>query len=151
MEPKGSLSCTQEPSTGPYPEPYQSNPHHPILRLILIWSTHLSLGLPSHLFSFGFPTNISHVFIISPTRATYPDHLIFLDFILIIPGEEYKSLIGPNIHISTLFSNTLSLCSSHNGQSPRFTPIQNHRQIYSFVYSNNTFSIAGKNIKGPAH
>jgi hypothetical protein len=29
MEPEGSLSCSQEPSTGPYPEPEQSNPYHP--------------------------------------------------------------------------------------------------------------------------
>jgi hypothetical protein len=31
MEPEGSLSCSQEPSTGPYPEPDKSNPYHPIL------------------------------------------------------------------------------------------------------------------------
>jgi hypothetical protein len=33
MEPVGSIPCSQEPSTGPYPEPYQSNPLHPILSL----------------------------------------------------------------------------------------------------------------------
>jgi hypothetical protein len=31
MEPGGSLPCSQEPSTAPYPEPDQSNPYHPIL------------------------------------------------------------------------------------------------------------------------
>jgi hypothetical protein len=31
MEPEGSLSRSQEPSTGPYPEPDRSNLYHPIL------------------------------------------------------------------------------------------------------------------------
>jgi hypothetical protein len=33
MEPDGSLLCSEEPSTGPNPEPYQSNPYHSILSL----------------------------------------------------------------------------------------------------------------------
>jgi hypothetical protein len=33
MEPEGSISYSQERSTGPYPEPYQSNPYYPILSL----------------------------------------------------------------------------------------------------------------------
>jgi hypothetical protein len=33
MEREGSLSCSQELSTGPYPKPDQSNPYHPILCL----------------------------------------------------------------------------------------------------------------------
>jgi hypothetical protein len=28
MEPEGSLQCSQEPSTGPYPEPDLSNPSY---------------------------------------------------------------------------------------------------------------------------
>jgi hypothetical protein len=47
-----------------------------------------------------------------------------------------SSLFGPNIFPSTLFSNTLSLCSPLY-QGPSFTPLQkNHTQNYSFVYFN---------------
>jgi hypothetical protein len=41
MEPEGSLPSSQEPSTGPYPEPDQSSPYHPILSNI-----HLNIILP---------------------------------------------------------------------------------------------------------
>jgi hypothetical protein len=34
MEPEGSLLHSQEPSTGSYPEPDQSSPHHPNLPLL---------------------------------------------------------------------------------------------------------------------
>jgi hypothetical protein len=33
MEPEGPILCSQEPSTGLYPDPDQSNPYHPILFL----------------------------------------------------------------------------------------------------------------------
>jgi hypothetical protein len=31
MEPEGSLLCSQEPTTGPYPEPDESSPQFPTL------------------------------------------------------------------------------------------------------------------------
>jgi hypothetical protein len=37
MEPEGSLPCSQEPSTGPYPEPDQSSLYHPILSQYLYY------------------------------------------------------------------------------------------------------------------
>jgi hypothetical protein len=61
MEPKGSLSCSQEPSTGPYPEPYNSSQYHPVLislRSIFILSTHLRLVLSDDFFPSGFATKI---------------------------------------------------------------------------------------------
>jgi hypothetical protein len=34
MEPEDSLLCSQESSTGPYPEPGQSSPYDPILSVL---------------------------------------------------------------------------------------------------------------------
>jgi hypothetical protein len=41
MEPVSLLPCSQEPSTGPYPEPDQSSPYHSILSNI-----HFNIILP---------------------------------------------------------------------------------------------------------
>jgi hypothetical protein len=61
-EPEGSSQCSQEPSTGPYPETDWSSPYHPISLRSILMSIHLRLGLPSGLFPSGFPTNILYAF-----------------------------------------------------------------------------------------
>jgi len=90
-----------------------------------ILSSHLLLVLPNGLFPSDFPTKTLYTPLLSPIRATCPAHLILFDFITrTILGEEYRSLssslcsflhspfisclLGPNILLNTLFSNTLS-------------------------------------------
>jgi hypothetical protein len=73
-----------------------------------------------------FPTKILYAFIKSPMHPTWSSQLVLLDLITVM--EVYKlwnyslcsflqpsttsSLLGPNIFLSTLFSNTFNLCSS---------------------------------------
>jgi len=121
-------------------------PHPTSWRSILILSTHLSLGLPSGFFPSGFPTKTLYTPFSSPIRATCPAHHILLDFITVtILGEEYKSfssslcnllhspvtssLLGPNILLNTMFSNTLSLLSSRNVNDQVSHPYQTTGKI----------------------
>jgi len=73
-------------------ESFLRTPSHPIsLRIILILSYHLHLGLPNHFFPSDVPTKkkivcISHL----PIRATCPVHVILDKISLIIFAAEYK-------------------------------------------------------------
>jgi len=92
---------------------------------------HLRLDLPSELCFSGFATKMLYALLISPMHATYSAHIILLDLItLIILDEACKlwsswlcslvqspatfSLFDSNSLLSTLFWNTLNLCSSHS-------------------------------------
>jgi hypothetical protein len=129
MEPKGSLPCSPEPVTCSYSEPDESSQHPPILyllRSILTLLPHLCLSLSGGLFLSGSPTNTFYTFLFSPMHATFPTHFILLDLIILIISvcREVQimktlvcsclqilvasSLLGKNIFISNLFSNTLT-------------------------------------------
>ena len=120
---------------------------------------HLNIILPSTSWSpewslsLRFPhQNLVHT---SPSLQTYhmPRQSIILNFITrTILGEEYRSLssslcnflhspvtpslLGPNILLNTLFSNTLSLCSSLNVSDQVSHPYKT--TVYSFKCPKNT-------------
>jgi hypothetical protein len=90
---------------------------------------HLCRCLSSGLFTSCFPTKILYAFLISLMHTTCPAHLILFHLtIQIIFSEAYKlwssllrsllqlpatsSLLGPNVLLSTLFTDTLNLSSS---------------------------------------
>jgi hypothetical protein len=62
MDPEDSLSCSQKPATGPYPEPGESSSHHHTLSLQGPFLFDLHLSLPSDLFPSGYLTHVLYAF-----------------------------------------------------------------------------------------
>ena len=143
------LLHSQAPATCPYPEPDQFSPSFPQPHFLKINSNiniPYILSLSSDLFPQVSHQNSAFTSTVPPIRATYPARFILLDLITrIISGEEYRSLIyslcsflhspvtsfllGSNIFLSTLFSNTLSLCFSLNVSYQVSHPYQTTRKI----------------------
>jgi hypothetical protein len=115
-------------------------------RSTLILSFHLRLGLPSGPFPSVFPIKILYTTLLSYIRAECPAYLDFITRTIL--GEQYRSLssslcsflhhavnsslLVPNILLSTLFSNTLSL-SSLNDSDQVWRPYKNRQNDAELV------------------
>jgi hypothetical protein len=102
METEGSVPCSQELTTGPYPESHKSSPYHPI---ILLWytllSSYLRLGLPRSLSCWLFHQNPVYIRLLAYACYMHcPSNLELL--ILIILGEEYKLYISLSSFLNLL-------------------------------------------------
>ena len=76
----------------PWPKPYHSM-SDPNSRRSFNIILQLNLGFPSGLFTSGYPTKNLYEILLSTIRATWPAHLILLDFTTrTIFGKEYRSL-----------------------------------------------------------
>jgi hypothetical protein len=113
MELEGSLSCSQEPATGPYPKPDESRPKISTLfkKKYNSFNAHSHVIFPSTpkysewFIPSDFMTKILYAFLIFPIRATCPAHLTRLDLItLVIVGKAYK--LGQQIFLFTTASRT---------------------------------------------
>ena len=114
-------------SPPPFPILSQINPS-PSWRSILILTSHIHLGLPSGLFPSYLPTKMMYAIPLFPICATWPAHFILLNhpnniwwgstddktpcYVVFSTPLISLSLLGSNIFLSTLLSNTLNLCSS---------------------------------------
>jgi hypothetical protein len=89
MEPEGSLTFSQEPATYLCPDPVKSSPRTPSHFQIIRFNIVLPFPPSSYKRSLAslLPAKFLYA-LTSPIRAKYPAHLIHLDLIIRIFGEE---------------------------------------------------------------
>jgi hypothetical protein len=101
MEPEGSFPHSQKPSIGSYSAPGQSSPNHPII----------SLQHPSQYY---LPTYVLVFLVVSFLLALTDNLYAFLH------PPVTSCHFGPDILLSTLFSNELNPRSTLNARDPQY-------------------------------
>jgi len=153
MELKCSLPCSQKSCR--YAEQHQSSTHTHILHLTTNFNIILPHTTKSSKWSLflRFPHYSPLCTSLLPIRATFPAHLILFYFITRMVFDEQcrsssfklsnflqshiiSSLLEPNILPSTLFLNTLTLCSILNVSDQVSHPYTTGKLMHSSVYIN---------------
>ena len=139
-----AFASSRHPSLS-WTSPIQSTcPQHTSWRSILILSTHLRLGLPNVLFPSGFPTRTLY----APSPPPYKPHAQPISFFSILSPAQYwvrstdhlalryaiSSLLGPNILLNTIFSNTISFLYSLAVSEQASHPYKTTGKIIVYIY-----------------
>jgi hypothetical protein len=113
LKPEGSLSCSQEPATGPYPGTYESTPYHHILFPQDLFTSRFSQWSISFWFSHREPC----IYVSSPLAWFMPSqcHSIILIRYIWWRAQLTKLLITQFSPVSYYF---IPLGSKHSPQHP---------------------------------
>jgi hypothetical protein len=149
MVSEGSLPCTQEPSTDPYPKADQFKTPHPIsLWSIWILSTHIYLGLPRGSFPSDVPTTNLYADLLFPFMLHSKSTSSSLTLSLCLDLETIRSCEAPHCAVSSdMLSLHIPFGPNTNSQYPllsrlrsllisrcqrqHFVPIENHTESYT--------------------
>jgi len=142
MQPEGSLPHTKAPAISSYPEPDQSIPCPPIPLLSGLFNNILPRKpwLSKWSLSPKLPLQTSVCTSPLPIYATCPAHLYPLDLITRIVFwimKFYSVQLPPFLHRllpSTLFSNTLRLCSALTIRSKFHTHIKQQAELHFSIF-----------------
>jgi len=150
MEPDGSLQHSQVPILNQLDPIHTPNPSSRKIHLNITFPS--KPGSPKWSLSLRYPHEIPVCASLLPVRATYPANPIPLDFIIrTILGEEYRSLsyslcsflhssvtlslLGLNILLNILFSDTLSPRSSLIVNDQISHPYKQPTELYQIRFS----------------
>jgi len=149
MEPEGSLPHSQVPASCPYPEPARSSSYTTshFLKVHLNIILPLRPGSPKLSISLRFPhqnpvyasplpytcymtrpTNSSRFY--QPKSLGEQYRSLNYSLCSLLHSPITSSLLGPDVPLNTLFSNTISLTFLPQYDWPSSTPIKNNRQNY---------------------
>jgi hypothetical protein len=107
-----------------------------IWSMLILFSHHLLLGLPSRLFAIGFPTKILYLLLVSPLAQLPRSHYLNSSswkFLVHYPNCSLHSSLVQKFSLALCFQ-TLAVYVHPSKEEISFTHIQNYWQKYSVFW-----------------